>query len=179
MEHMYNAYETRENEQDLDSAVESEIPITVTEINLPRVGTLKQKGFDDWWFIRVHLPLVGQELPLTVINYNPQDPNQAADALLFDAAAHAFLSLGPKTRRVLGAVALRDFRKKLESKGPRAFRDPIQLIDQEKIWQFMKPQSVYLYAARGVAYVQLAFDSDWTEELTFQFKDGCHLMNDQ
>jgi hypothetical protein len=175
---MHDTFESCANKRELDLDFESEVPVTVTEIDLPCVGTLKQKGFDDWWLTFVHVPLVGKELPLTVVNYNPQEPAHAANALLLDAAAHAFLSLGPKTRRTLGTIALRNFRKKLESKGPRAFRDPIQNIDQEKIWQFIKPQGIYLSVARGVAYAQLACDCDWDPCLTFRFKGGCHLEND-
>jgi hypothetical protein len=156
------------------------IPVTSTRIHLPATGYLEQSEFDDWWTITVPVPMLGQSLPLTVKDFNPDDPAQRAWIALFDAAASAFLSADAEALVEAGPRVLSNCHEFIEAVGEEDWnRAMATCADPGEIFQFVHPQAIYLefHKATGSVYVTVACECDWEEEhgLQLVYRDGTTL----
>ena len=156
------------------------IPVTSALIHLPAIGDLEQSEFDDWWTITVPVPMLGQSLPLTVKDFNPDDPAQRAWIAQFDAAASAFLSADREALVEAGPRVLANCHDFIAAVGEEGWnRDMAACRDARAIWQFVHPKALYLefHNATGSVYVTVACECDWEVEhgLQLVYRDGMTL----
>lgn len=157
------------------------IPITSTHITLDAIGDLAQSEFDDWWTVSAFVPLAGQDLPITVMNFNPQDSAHADRVAMFDSAIRAFMALGVVERQAAGTLAIANCHDFIEAVGEEDWnREMAQCHDAEVIWKFIKPRNAYVSFGKktGHAYVALACNCEWEEEhgLQFVYRNGRELI---
>jgi hypothetical protein len=164
----------------INARAKPRIPVTSTRIHLPSIGDLEHSDFDDWWTITVPVPMLDQSLPLTVQDFNPDDPMQQAQSALFDAAARAFLAAGPEALVEAGPRVLANCHDYIEAVGEQDWnRDMAACRDPAAIWQFVHPKAIYLvfHRATGRVYVTVACECDWEQEhgLQLVYRDGATL----
>ncbi len=156
------------------------IKITSTSIELPTVGKLNRSDFEDWFSTTVDVPMLQKPMPVTVMDFNPQDPAQSAHLDLFDATIAAFLKFDGGERAVSGRKILENCHSFIDAVGEEdwnramaACRDPLE------IWSYVHPKHVYIqyHEATASAYLTLACDCDWEEEhgLQLVYRDGAIL----
>ncbi len=156
------------------------IAITSTHIELAAIGALAQSEFEDWWSATVHVPVAEKLLPVTIVDFNPQDPAQDDRLASFNSAVEAFLSLGATERRAAGERAIENKDAFFEAVGDDGFDETmVACRDANTIWAFIYPRTAYVcYGSKtGRAYVSLACDCEWEQEhgLKFVYRDGREL----
>ena len=156
------------------------IEITSTSITLQSVGRLDRSDFEDWWRAVVDVPMLENPLPVTVTDFNPQDPAQHAHAALFDAAIAAFLRFDARERAASGLKILANCHAYIEAIGEEDWnRAMAQCRDPIAIWQFVQPKDLYVqyHEETASAYVTLACECAWEEEhgLQLVYRDGMTL----
>jgi hypothetical protein len=160
--------------------VPAPIPITSTHITLTAVGELRPSDFPDWWSTTTAIPLVDQALPITLTDFNPQDPTHAARRATADAALSAFLRLGPAERRASGPRVIANCHEFIDAVGEEDWNAAMaRCNDPERIWDFVHPTQVYVQwdDASQRMYVTLACECDWETEhgLQLVYRDGATL----
>jgi hypothetical protein len=153
------------------------IPITSTRITLSAVGDLHPSDFPDWWSVTTSIPLVERTLPVTFMDFNPQDRAHAPRLEKANAALAAFLTLGPADRRAAGPRIIANCHEYIDAVGEQEWNVAMaRCNDPLRIWDFVHPRNVYVQwdeESRRV-FVTLACECDWEEEhgLQLVYREG-------
>lgn len=173
----------RRNFAALDNALPASakpIPITSTSIVMRSLGTLVPSQFEDWWTAHALVPLVGTTLPITFADFNPDDPTQRGRLAKADAAAAAFLALGPADLAAAAQRVLKHCHEAIDSVGEEDWnREMARCTDPQGIWRFVRPTEVFLHHDEGTkrVYVSLLCKCDWEQAhgLQLVYRDGRKL----
>jgi hypothetical protein len=159
---------------------EPEVPIIDTEITLSGVGVFTQADFNDWWQCVLPIPFLAQLLPVTILNFNPNDPANESQLGAIDAAVTALLHLTEMEKSIAAPGVLSYCHE---------FLDMVEILDEDKamreitnpeeIWKFVHFTHAYVQydASTEVVYVSLHAKCDWDTEhgLQLVYKNGTEL----
>jgi hypothetical protein len=153
------------------------IPITHTQVLLPGIGTFKQAQFPDWWSMAVEVPLVAATLPITVTDFNPDDPAQVHQTALYAQSLTKFLALDHTAKLAASPLVVKNCHDFLDTVEEMEEDSPMRGIkNPEEIWQYVHPKEVYVSfdTDSGRVYVSLMCECDWEQEhgLQLVYEDG-------
>jgi hypothetical protein len=159
------------------------IPITQSTIELPLIGKLRQvSGFDEWWTREsVQIPYFNEPLPVTVMDFHPQDPKQRLRFSKVSEALSAFLNLGEVDRMRASELVYENCKEFIDAVGVDAWNQQMaDLHDPKMIWQFVHPREVLISYSeeRDAVFVVLSCECDWEDEhgLQLLYRDGKILV---
>jgi hypothetical protein len=159
------------------------IPITQSTIEFSPIGELRQmSGFDEWWTREsVAIPFFNESLPVTLMDFHPQDPSQREQFSKSSEALSAFLNLGETDRMRASELVNENCQEFIEAVGVDDWNQAMaDLGDPNLIWQFVHPREVLISYSdeRDAAFVVVSCECDWEEEhgLQLVYRNGNMLV---
>ncbi len=157
------------------------IRITQTTIELSPIGELQHDSYESWTRESVAIPLFNESLPVTVMDFNPQDPTQRDRLSKLSEALSAFLRLGEADRMRASELVNQNCQEFIEAVGVEGWNQEMaDVVDPNMIWRFVYPREVLISYSdeHDAVFVVLSCDCDWEEEhgLQLVYRDGNTLV---